>query len=159
GTVVGPDGKPCTEVTAIGLDGPHATATLKSAPFTVRGLHPGRTRQLYFYHRQRNLGTYLELRGESNESLRVELRPCGSVEGRLVDRGGNPVAGTVIYFCRQGTSVNWPGGFEVKTDKDGRFRAEGLVPGQKYMMTRHVSNLADTLPRAVTVESGKKNEL
>ena len=91
--------------------------------------------------------------------MKVQLQPCGSVVGRLVDKGGKPVADTIIYFCRQGYVAFWPGGFQVKTDRDGHFRAEGLVPGQKYMMTRHVSNLADTLPRAVTVESGKKNEL
>jgi protocatechuate 3,4-dioxygenase beta subunit len=159
GTVVGPDGQPFTDVTAIGLDGEHDEVELKSASFTVRGLHPGRTRQLFFYHKGKNLGRYLELRGERDEPVQVELQPCGSAAGRLVDKGGKAVGGTVVYFCREGTPPFWPGGVEVKTDRDGRFRAGGLVPGQKYTMTRNVSNIADTLPREVIVESGKTKEL
>jgi hypothetical protein len=64
----------------------------------------------------------------------------------------------VIYFCRQGYVAFWPGGFQVKTDRDGRFRAEGLVPGQKYTMNRNTANIADTLPEVV-VESGQRKDL
>jgi RNA polymerase sigma factor (sigma-70 family) len=159
GTVVGPDGKPFADVTAIGLDDRHGATTLKSATFTVHNLHPGRARQLVFYHKEKNLGRHLELRGDDAEPLKVELEACGSAEGRLVDKGGKPVAGAVVYFCLQGTPPFWPGGLEVKTDPQGRFRAEGLVPGHKYLMTRNLSNIADSLPREVTVESGKKKEL
>jgi hypothetical protein len=159
GTVVGPDSAPIYGVTVIGLDpSPGGNSTLKSASFTVRGLHPQRTRELYFYHKEKNLGRYLELRGEQSEPLKIELQPCGSVVGRLIDKGGKPVAGTVIHFCRRGYVAFWPGGFDVKTDKDGRFRAEGLVPGQKYTMNRNTANIADTLPE-VTVDSGQKKDL
>jgi RNA polymerase sigma factor (sigma-70 family) len=163
GTIVGPGGKPLSGVTAIGVDSSPATggwhSTLKSANFTVRGLHPERTRQLFLHHKEKNLGRYLELRGEQSEPLKVELQPCGSVVGRIVDKDGKPVAGTVIYFCRRGYGAFWPGGFQVKTGQDGRFRAEGLVPTQKYTMTRYTTNLADTLPSEVTVEPGKTKEL
>jgi hypothetical protein len=163
GTVVGPDGKPFAGVTAIGLEASPGLAgwesTLKSATFTVRGLHPMRTRELCFYHREKNLGRFLELRGEPSEPLKVELQPCGSVGGRLVDQGGKPEAGTVIYFCRKGYGQFFPGTVTVQTDQDGRFRAEGLVPGQKYYLTRRTSNIADTLPRGVTVEPGKMKDL
>jgi protocatechuate 3,4-dioxygenase beta subunit len=162
GTIVGPDGKPISDVHVIGLvPSPGSSdwsSTLKSASFTVRGLHPERTRQLYFYHKEKNLGRYLELLGEQIEPLKVQLQPCGSVVGRLVDKGGKPVADTVIYFCRQGYVAFWPGGFQAKTDGDGRFRAEGLVPGQKYTMNRNTDNIADTLPQVV-VESGKRKDL
>jgi RNA polymerase sigma factor (sigma-70 family) len=163
GTVVGPDGKPLSGVTAIGVDGPYSNEfnmTLKSSGFTVRGLHPKRARELFFHHKEKNLGRYLKLGGEQGEPLKVELQPCGSVAGRLVDKGGKPVAGTVIYVCRQGYVAFFPGGFQVKTDKDGRFRAEGLVPGQPYTLTRETANIVDTaLPRGVVVEPGKKKDL
>jgi RNA polymerase sigma factor (sigma-70 family) len=163
GTVVGPDGEPLAGVMVVGLEAsPGITgwhSNLKSASFTVRGLHPERTRELFFYYKEKDSGRFLELRGEDAEPLKVELQPCGSVVGRLVDKGGKPVGGTIIYFCRHGYGTFFPGSFHVKTDQDGRFRAEGLVPGQKYTMTRHASNLGDTLPSEVTVESGKEKEL
>jgi hypothetical protein len=49
-----------------------------------------------------------------------------------------------------------PRDHELKTDKDGRFRAEGLVPGQDYILS---------LPRVlrvlvnVVVEPGKHKDL
>jgi hypothetical protein len=159
GTVVGPDGKPFTDVTVIGLDGEHSATTLKSATFTVCNVHPGRIRQLVFYYKDKNLGRYLEVRGEDTEPLRVELQACGSAEGRLVDKGGKAVAGVAVYFCLEGTPPFWPGGIEVKTDSEGRFRAEGLVPGHKYLMTRNLGNVVDTPPQEVIVEPGKKKEL
>jgi RNA polymerase sigma factor (sigma-70 family) len=162
GTIVAADGTPLSGVNVIGLNNPHSNefnATLKSASFTVHGLHPMRTRDLFFYHKEKNLGRYLELRGDQGEPLKVELQPCGSVAGRLVDKAGKAVAGTVIYVCRKGNGAFWPGGFQVKTDKDGRFHVESLVPGQPYTLTRQPSNIADTLPRGVTVEPGKKKDL
>jgi hypothetical protein len=85
GTVVGPDGKPVSEIHVIGLvpspGSPDWSSTLKSASFTVRGLHPERIRQLYFYHKEKNLGRYLELQGEQSGPLKVRLQPCGSVVG------------------------------------------------------------------------------
>jgi RNA polymerase sigma factor (sigma-70 family) len=163
GTVIDPDGKPLSGVTAIGLEASPFlegwSLTLKSASFTVRGLHPGRTHQLFFYSKEKNLGRYLELRGDQSEPLEIKLEPCGAVTGRLVDKAGKPIGGTVLYICRQGFPPFWPGSFEVKTNADGSFRAEGLVPGQKYGLTRNLSNIADTLPREIVVESGKKKEL
>jgi RNA polymerase sigma factor (sigma-70 family) len=160
GTLVGPKGKPLSGVTAIGVDGDMGLdGVLKSAGFTVRGLHPKRTRELFFYHKEKNLGRYLELRGEQSEPLKVELQPCGSVAGRLVDKAGKPVANTVIYVCRKGNGPFWPGGLQVKTDQDGRLHVEGLVPGQPYTLTRQTVNIVDTLPRALTVDAGKKKEL
>jgi RNA polymerase sigma factor (sigma-70 family) len=162
GTIVGPDDKPVTGVAAIGLgssfDASGWRSPLKSASFTVCGLHPKRTRELFFYHKEKNWGRYLEIRGDRSEALKVKLQPCGSVAGRLIDKDAKPVVGTVVYFCRQGFGAFFPGGFQVKTDRDGRFQAEGLVPGQKYTMTRNISNIADTLPE-IAVESGEKKDL
>jgi RNA polymerase sigma factor (sigma-70 family) len=163
GKVVDADGKPVSDVHIIGLEpspaGPGWSTTLKSASFTVRGLHPGRPRFLYFHHAEKNLGCTLELRGEKTEPLEVRLLPCGSVSGRLVDKAGKPVANTVIHFCREGYVAFWPGGFQVKTDREGRFRADGLVSGQKYTMNRNIDNIADTLPSGVVVEPGQRKDL
>jgi RNA polymerase sigma factor (sigma-70 family) len=160
-TVVGPDGKPLPGVTAYGqeedLGGP---VLLKSATFTVRRLHPTRTRHLFLYHAEKRLGRTVDLRGADADPLQVELRPCGSATGRLVDQGGKPLGGTTVQLWFQGPGqpryfVPLPGiAFEVQTDPDGRFRAEGLVPGRKYYVLR-----PDTNFKEVTVESGKTKDL
>jgi hypothetical protein len=122
GRVVGPDGQPLTGVTVSGL-GPNGV--VNGAEFFVRGINPKAKRQLVFHHKEKNLGFFLkELPGDPPEPLTIKLQACGSASGRLVDSDGLPVAGERIAL--------WGGGRELKTDKEGRFRAEGLVPGLGY---------------------------
>jgi RNA polymerase sigma factor (sigma-70 family) len=121
GRVVGPDGRPLTGVSISGL-GPGGR--VDGAEFIIRGINPRATRELLFLHKEKNLGYYLkELRGDRTEPLAIKLQPCGSASGRLVDGDGVPVPGwRMILMAR---------GLEATTDKDGRFRLEGLVPGQQ----------------------------
>jgi RNA polymerase sigma factor (sigma-70 family) len=160
GTLVGPDGKPILDVTAIGLDNRHSEVTLKSANFTVLDLHPARSRELFFYHKEKNLGRFLALRGDQSAPLKVELQSCGSATGRVVDKDGKPVSGLHFSFCRD-INPNGGGRVDLKTDQDGRFRAESLVPGQKYCLRRpHEANVIDPASfREVTVKPGEKIEL
>jgi hypothetical protein len=155
GRVVGPDGKRVSGAWVLGLFGLDQE-TLKGAEFTVRGINPKMRRQLVFYHKARNLGFFLEeLRGDRTEPLTIQLQPCGSASGRLVDSDGQPMAGERIVV--QGGAMFGRGGYqECKTDKEGRFRAEGLVPGQGYEVFR------PSVPRhlaAVAVEPGKHKDL
>ena len=158
GRVVGPDGQPLTGVTVIGLDPYHATIeTLKGAEFTVRGINPRANRPLAFYHKDKNLGFFLkELRGDSSEPLTVKLQLCGSASGRVVDPDGQPVAGLRLHV--PGRATRWLGeGRSVITDKEGRFRALGLVAGQEYWVWEPGS-----IPRVfaqVTVEPGKHKDM
>src|SRR5262249_42079577 len=93
GRVVGPDGRPLTGVWVCGLVR-HGVETLKGAEFTVRGINPRANRPLVFYHKDRDLGFYLkELRGDPSAPLTVQLQPCGSASGRIVDQDGQPVVG------------------------------------------------------------------
>jgi RNA polymerase sigma factor (sigma-70 family) len=160
GTVVGPDGRPLPDVTMIGLHNTPEETTLKSATFTVLDLHPARTRELFFYHKGKNLGRFLKLKGDDSEALKVELQPCGSAEGRVVDREGKPVKGLYFSVCR---GINPNGGcrVDVTTGPDGRFRAGGLVPGQKYCLRRpHEANVIDPASfREFTLKPGEKVEL
>jgi protocatechuate 3,4-dioxygenase beta subunit len=161
GTVVGPDGKPLPGAVAYGLDDDGGPVLMKSAAFTVRRLHPARPRSLSFYHMEKKLSRTVELRGDDTDPLKVELRPCGSAAGRLVDQAGKPLGGTVVQLWFQGPGQpryfqHLPGlGVEVRTDKDGRFRAEGLVPGRTYWMLRPDVNFKVK----VTAESGKTKDL
>jgi hypothetical protein len=134
GHVVGPDGRPLAGTIAYGLSPDHVfmPQTLKADAFTVTGLNPRRARQLLFYHKEKNLGFFKEIPGDEPEPLKVQLQPCGSATGRLVDKDGQPLSEVSLHFNRYG--LIGPGGPETKTDKDGRFRAEGLAVGQKYWL-------------------------
>jgi protocatechuate 3,4-dioxygenase beta subunit len=158
GRVVGPDGEPVTGVTVKGLGRGLEEKTLKGAEFTVEDIDARVNRQLFFYHEEKKLGFFLkELSGMTPEPLIIKLQPCGTASGRIVDADGQPVAGSRVDVgaVREQGSVGarhqW-----VKTDKDGRFRFEGLVPGYKYPVGRI------DLPRIlaeVVVEPGKDKDL
>jgi RNA polymerase sigma factor (sigma-70 family) len=152
GRVVGPDGEPIAGVTVSGLWPKwHVIETLQGAEFTVRGLNPRATRQLTFHHKDKNLGFFLkQLPDEKSGPLTVKLQPCGSVSGRLVDQDGQPVAG-VRLPGRLGNSQ------EITTDKEGRFHAEGLVPGVEYHVMR--PKVIATVLVTVVVEPGKNKDL
>jgi hypothetical protein len=151
GRVVGPDGRPLTGVTAFGLVR-MGEETLKGAEFTVRGVNPRANRPLIFYHKDKNLGSFVKgWRGETPGPLTVQLRPCGSASGRVVDADGQPVAGLRIDLI--GMGLRFPSDEQVvTTGKGGRFRAEGLVPGQVY-------RIHPLFPAHVIVEPGKHNDL
>jgi hypothetical protein len=62
--------------------------------------------------------------------MKIQLQPCGSAFGRIVDTDGQPMPGLTLHFYR--SSCIGPGGAEATSDKDGHFRVTGLVPGQTY---------------------------
>jgi hypothetical protein len=157
GNVAGPDGKPLGGVTVFGLAiNSFGQETLKTDDFVVRGLHPGRKRELLFLHKGKGLGFYKELGGTQKEPLAIKLQPLGSASGRIVDRDGQPVPGLTFDLYR--SRLLGPGGVRVQSDKDGRFRAEGLVPGQKYMLSPANRSMSLRLPGGaftIVVESGR----
>ncbi len=66
----------------------------------------------------------------------VKLEPWGSLSGRILDADGQPMKGLEIT-CSEGLPrANPPAGSLpndlIKVSDDGRFQAEGLVPGLKY---------------------------
>jgi RNA polymerase sigma factor (sigma-70 family) len=159
GRVVGPDGEPIKGVLVYGLqESPFADQTLAGDAFTVRDLNPRRTRALLFYHQAKQLGCYQEIRGDQKEPLVVKLGPCASATGRLVDADGQPIADTVVQFYR--TLLLGPGGPRARTGPDGRFRVDGLVPGQAYD-ARPVTNPATSGPyfSAFKVKPGEVKDL
>jgi hypothetical protein len=138
GTVVGPNGKPLTGVTVSGLT---ATAsldypqTLEGASFLVKRLTPGRTRKLIFEHRDKGLAALVTVRGNEKGPLTVRLGPRGSVAGRLLGKDRKPAAGVQVLVGPAGIVG---GELKVRTDREGRFRLEGLVPGERYRLVGRV---------------------
>ena len=139
--VVDPEGRP---VEGLKLQGPSPMSYLEtqaSSSITVRAIHPDRPRRVILYQDDRKLIGSIWLKGDEVGPLTVRLIPWGSAVGRFLDSQGNPLASQQVNRIR-GTSpvkAEDEGIFRMTTidalpvtDKDGRFRVDGLVPGLKY---------------------------
>ncbi|MBI1914174.1 MAG: sigma-70 family RNA polymerase sigma factor [Planctomycetes bacterium] len=159
GKVVGPDGKPLTGVVAHGLmqEWAYASEPLKDDTFAVRSFNPRRPRNLVFTHAARKLGAFVTVAGERKDPLVVKLEPLGSITGCILDEDGKPVAGmTVRLDCEH---LFYEAGPRVKTDRDGRFRIDGLVAGQRYQARLGLPPFGKYLFAPFTVKPGENRNL
>jgi hypothetical protein len=131
GTVLGPDGQPLRGVEVVGLTALGDSELLEGASFTVTGLNPQGSRELLFQHRGKKLGKVVTVRGNAAQPVTVQLEPCGTVKGRLVDERGNPVPGVPVILSDDAS----PAYAMAQTDNLGRFQM-ALVPGPKYSWVR-----------------------
>ena len=112
---------------------------LPSADFEVHALGFRGKRGLLFYHEAKQLAGAYVVQPDESGPVTVRLEPCGTLTGRLVDDAGLPRARAQIYCERpyEGEDSRFEQGSlpsPIATDKDGRFRVSGLVPGLKYSM-------------------------
>jgi RNA polymerase sigma factor (sigma-70 family) len=153
GIVVGPDGQPLTGARVSGLTAMPDEEILEGASFTVTGLNPRRARTLLLHHKGKGLGKVLTVHAGESGPLTVQLEACGSVLGRVVHEAGKPAPKvTVAFFGAYGAEA-W-----ADTDRQGRFRVDGLVPGQKYSLTLSSGRLHKDVGE-VQVESGRRKDL
>ena len=142
--------RPCSSATA----GARSACSAPTAspwpgwPARVRALRPRSTRPddrvgaqpdaaeaIYFRHAGRKLVGFLLARGDEAEPYTVRLVPWGTIAGRLVDAEGRPRPKAHLATVDWGAAMNDPARgilADVRTDDQGRFRVEGLVPGQSY---------------------------
>jgi hypothetical protein len=152
GKVVGPEDQPLMGVFATSLRDDwfwRDSMPLKTAEFTVLGLQADRPRLLCFVQPEKKLAGSVVVRGNEKASLTVQLQPWATVSGRLLDADGKPIQNATLTFTE--VPVRKPGqpmaldtGLHViprmagqpdlspRTDEQGRFRVERLVPGLKY---------------------------
>jgi RNA polymerase sigma factor (sigma-70 family) len=157
GKVVGPDGKPVAGVTTYHLAPGILSQPLADSTFTVEGLNPRRTRHLLFIDKEKQHGAFVAVKGEVKEPLTVRLEPCGSVAGRLLDQDGEPAAGAVVRLDPE--SVPDAGSPKVKTDRQGRFRIDGLLPGEKYQARLGPPPFGQYLSSSFTLKPGETKDL
>ena len=144
GKLVGPDGEPVAGAVMMGAEDFYqrwSEQPLPTAEFEVHALGPQRKRGLLFYHEAKQLAGAYVIKPDETGPLTVRLEPCGTLSGRLVDRGGLPLAGALLTCERPILFGEDVAEFDkgalpsnIKTDKDGRFRVSGLVPGLKYTL-------------------------
>jgi hypothetical protein len=96
----------------------------------------------------------------------VQLEKCGSITFRLVTADGVPHAGIRLSGRlsdkRFGKTEGWGRHLSATTDKDGRFRIEGMIPGFTY----HVNTFegpdqmkSQVLYRELSVQPGQTKDL
>jgi RNA polymerase sigma factor (sigma-70 family) len=154
GAVVDPQDRPLSETMVCGLNAVLSFAStreeeerLTTPNFTATGLDPKYPRTLIFHHARKKLAKTLVLRGDEKGPLTVRLEPLGAITGRCVDASGKPLPGiTVWLLIGEKQEKVLPTEFlflgelfrrvlppnKATTDKDGRFRIEGLIAGLKY---------------------------
>jgi RNA polymerase sigma factor (sigma-70 family) len=156
GTVVGPDGQPLSGATVVGLTAvpEDGEILLESASFTVRGLNPRGTRDVFFYHVALGLGKTVSLRGDETEPLTVQLKPCGTAVGRFLDKAGKPASGQYVAWIGKDYGLT----AQAQADAEGRFRV-ALMPGRKYGLTLSPPHRLAREDLTVVVESGQIKDL
>jgi hypothetical protein len=187
GSVVGPDGKPLVGAYAAGLTSVlelfRAPAKLDAASFTAHGLDGKRTRTLVFVHPEKKLGKVQKVGADEKGPLTVRLEAAGALAGRVVDANGRPRAGlkvaasyraqellTAFTEAKEYTELPWELYFdypawskvinrEVTTDKDGKFRVEGLIPGLEYDLAVGDGPVTEISRESLSVTPGKERDL
>jgi hypothetical protein len=135
GTIVDPQGKAVAGASIAGLRAWGGVDALKAGEFTARGLNPARPRSIAVLHKERKLVGHMTLRGDEKEPVVVKLSPWGSVSGRVLDEEGNPLTDAELMVHYRDNSLRWlfeSGREKLKTDREGRFRVEGLFPGLPF---------------------------
>lgn len=95
--------------------------------------------------------------GERREGLLVELEPSGSVEGRITDARGVPVAGVLVHFRGPG-QPEFAYLAECVTDNAGYYRISGLAPGTWTLLPEH-PDFPEAGERTVEIERGVATRL
>ncbi len=136
------EGKPLTGTLVAGVTASWPTTfVIPKADCTVFALDPTKPRELAFFHAERKLAGLLTVRGDEKERPVARLVPAGSVTGRMLDPDGQPIAGADVGLWSPDRSTRTLYGERTRnrplarTDKDGRFRIEGVMPGTKFRVT------------------------
>ncbi|QEH38573.1 Regulatory protein BlaR1 [Aquisphaera giovannonii] len=165
GKVVDPDGRPVTGFRVEGLQDHFRMWTPKPLPtdeFVVEGIGEGSDRDVLVCHEGLRLAGSYVIKPDEAGPIVVRLEPAGRLSGRIVDAAGLPMAeADLVSFNPFGDAKHERAPFAgpVKTDKDGRFRAEALIPGRKYNIKVQTKGRLTDVANDVVVKSGESKDL
>jgi RNA polymerase sigma factor (sigma-70 family) len=165
GSVVDSDGKPLEGVTIEPSWGAAFRAeNLPSARFRLPAIDSRHPRPFFFHHVEKSLGAAVLFRGDESMPVTVRLQKCGSLSGRLVDEDGLPRARVRVTGYIQEGQLNitegWYGFVSAMTDKDGRFRIEGVIPEVRLSLaTQDVNAITGRLTTDVELRPGETKDL
>jgi RNA polymerase sigma factor (sigma-70 family) len=142
-SVVDPDGRPVEGLKTLGVAPMPSIEPQASSVVKVRAIDPTRPRRVYVYQFDRKLVGSTWLKGDEVGPMTVRLVPWGTIVGRVLDPEGNPLASQAANQINpslttpefEGLTRPNPVNSPIRTDKDGRFRIEALVPGLRYSQT------------------------
>ena len=136
GEIRDPAGRSLSGTEASGLTEHGYWIPLDGSRFRVTAYRVDHPRTLLFFHRERKLAGGLVLKGRQSSPLDIQLRPWGTLTGRLVGADGKPLAsGLVLNAVYRPSVPSGHGTFRERhyqVDKSGRFLIEGLAPGIPY---------------------------
>ncbi|HUY32354.1 MAG TPA: M56 family metallopeptidase [Pirellulales bacterium] len=132
-------GRPVSDAFVSGLADRWAYAVRIAEPTcTVYGLGPDRPRRVCILHPQRRLAASVTLTGEERGPVKVRLVASATIAGRALDSAGEPIADAFVqirYARRSASELLRMVILEqapLKTDRDGRFHVENIVPGERF---------------------------
>jgi RNA polymerase sigma factor (sigma-70 family) len=167
GTILDPEGKPLTGVRVHNVNPRHfwSDKPLETASFTLTAVDPKCHRSLVFLHEEKHLAKVIELQGSEPNPLMVRLEPAGTITGRLVEAEGLPRPGvSCLIFFEKKDDGSVPRYFpeRVKTDREGRFRVEGLAAGLRYQIIeagKPPKDLVAVVAKGLSVRAGETKDL
>jgi hypothetical protein len=137
---VDPDGRPVRGALVVGLtSSPHHQVILDGDEAEILALDPTRERRLSALSPDGRLWVETTLRADAAEPITVRMRRSAALTGRLVDEAGKAVAGaslSVTYNLEDPSPIPRPRA-PVETDSEGRFRVDGIFPGNAVTIEFH----------------------
>ncbi len=112
-----------------------AEPPMRTSVFPLRGLHPVRGKRLTFFDEDRRLIGFLLARNDDETPYTVVMKSWATAFGRIIDEKGNGIKVLLVSpdFSIRSHPNPETGIFNyVKTDPDGRFHIDRIIPGQSY---------------------------
>jgi RNA polymerase sigma factor (sigma-70 family) len=137
--IVDEAGKPLHGTWALGIsadDVPYPPVHITGDSCDVYYLE-GRPRLVVFHERTRKVFGTLHLKGDEKETAVVKMTPAGTVLGQVSGEDGKPLAGLLVGFRYSEPPSDLLNQFapavkSVKTDPNGKFRIDGVIPGVAF---------------------------